>query len=127
MFLIALEGRRQWDTAQTSQNHIKSGPMRPRPPSGHSMFTIDTLDIDSLAMRNEERARRLEAILTTNDRGTPHPATTTTPSNSQLVLDEFLHRQKEGVIKRRSKALQEVESESSLNCDTTFVNIPYQQ
>lgn len=61
--------------------------MRPRPPTGASNYTIATLDIDSLANRNEERARRLDAILNANDRDSQR-------NDPQAILDNFLYKQR---------------------------------
>ena len=88
--------------------------MGPRPPSDQSLYTINTLDIDTLATRNEERARRLEAILNANDRGTRD-------ANPRSVLDNFMKtrnttKRNEGI----PYSLTNNGSETSLDCETTF-------
>ena len=62
-----------------------SNPHGPRAPSvgGQSQFSITTLDVDSMARRNEERMQRLDSILNTQARDTRTP---------QTILSNFLTR-----------------------------------
>ena len=87
--------------------------MGPRPPSGQSLYTINTLDIDTLATRNEERARRLEAILNANDRGTRD-------ANPRSVLDNFMKTRNTTKNEGIPCLLTNNGSETSLDCETTF-------
>lgn len=57
---------------------------RQRLSSGLSNFTIATMQIDSLANRNQERARRLDEIMNSSNRGLQN--------NPQEILAEFLQR-----------------------------------
>lgn len=83
----------------------------PRPPSGHSLLTVDTMDIDGLAIRNEERARRLEAILNArkDDR----------PRDHRTILDTFMGGSSDGELNGRGQQFG-TKSEVSLDCETTF-------
>ena len=53
---------------------------------GQSQFSIATLDVDSMARRNEERMKRLEGILNTQARDSRSP---------QAILSDFLTRTRE--------------------------------
>ena len=95
-----------------SKNPSLSPPM-PRPPSGQSSFTVDTLDINGLAARNEDRARRLEAILNArHDNRQDHRA----------ILDNFMGSLRTG---RNGRGHQmSASSDVSLDCDTVFQPLP---
>ena len=93
---------------------MDQSPSAPRPPSGHSMLTINTLDIDGLAARNEERARRLEAILNTRrESDNQH-------SSNKTILDKFMSGLQRGGVNGRVTHDLESNSEKSLDCQTTF-------
>lgn len=63
---------------------------------GQSQFSIATLDVDSMARRNEERMQRLESILNTQARDTRSP---------QSVISDFLTRNSRARDARQSKGM----------------------
>lgn len=98
----------------------EGGGMRVPSAGGQSQFSVTTLDVDSMAVRNDERARRLEAILNagSNDerqqqpRGTQHHLHQ--QQNPQAILHDFLRRTDGGASRQ---------SEHSLDCETDFQRI----
>jgi len=100
--------RRHWCLDPTPPPH----PHRHRVPSagGQSQFSIATLDIESMARQNEERKRRLDAILNASAGNTQEP---------QAVLQNFLNRtdKLKSFTDGRSATRQ---SEKSLDCETQF-------
>ena len=69
--------RRQWET------------LEPRQPSALSSASVMTFDLDAIAAQNEERQRRLEAILNAGPPGDQYAAA---PRDPQTVLQDFLNR-----------------------------------
>ena len=87
---------------------------RPHPSSagGQSQFSVTTYDVDSMARRNEERMRRLDAILNAGSTARTEP-----PSSSQdpqVILHNFLS--KTNRLKMTSRP-----SEKSLQCETQHI------
>ena len=66
-----------------SQNFEEVPPHRAPSVGGQSQFSIATLDVDSMARRNEERMQRLENILNMQSRDSRTP---------QTILSDFLAR-----------------------------------
>lgn len=118
--------RRQWGDG-------RRGEEKGRVPSagGLSQFSVTTFDVDSIAMRNDERARRLDAILNagTSHGGSgvshPHPGPSERGSecrrvqnlreDPQTILHDFLRRRDRGGGSRQS--------ERSLDCETEYQTI----
>lgn len=103
-------GRRQWQGGSTLHP-----PPRASSAGGQSEFSVATLDIDSMARRNEERMRRLDAILNASAGNTQNP---------QTILDNFLKRRTD-----KSHTFSDMKggsrrSERSLECETNFHPIP---
>ena len=96
-----------------SKNPLLAPPM-PRPPSGQSSFTVDTLDINGLAARNEDRARRLEAILNARH-DNQH-------QDHRAILDNFMGSLRTGSNGRGHQ--MSANSDVSLDCDTVFQPLP---
>ena len=89
--------RRQWDGARVPSA------------GGQSQFSVATFDVDSMAVRNDERARRLDAILNAGSIDARQP-----PQDPQVVLHDFLQRTGRGASRQ---------SEYSLDCETDFQRI----
>ena len=101
--------RRHWCLDPTPPPHPH--PHRHVPSAGgQSQFSIATLDIESMARQNEERKRRLDAILNASAGNTQEP---------QAVLQNFLNRtdKLKPFTDGRSVTRQ---SEKSLDCETQF-------
>ena len=99
-------GRRQWRLDSTLHPP-------PRAPSAGGQ-SVATLDIDSMARRNEERMRRLDAILNASAGSTQNPRT---------ILDNFLKRTDKSQTFSDMKGGSR-QSERSLECETNFHPIP---
>lgn len=69
--------RRQWET------------LEPRQPSALSGASVTTFDLDAISAQNEERQRRLEAILNV---GVPGNQYAVAPRDPQTILQDFLNR-----------------------------------
>ena len=91
--------QRQWQTRSSSNPRLQS-------PGGQSQFSVITFDVDSIAHQNEERRRRLDAIL--------NASAGESTQNPQTVLHEFLKRTNKTV------AGGSRQSERSLDCETGF-------
>ena len=78
-----------------------------RPPShsGVSVASIATLDVENIAARNEERMRRLDAILNSNSSDNADPET---------VIRKFLEKRDHSVLLPQKRRV----SEASLDADT---------
>lgn len=100
------KGRRQWRLDSTLHPP-------PRVPSAGGQ-SVATLDIDSMARRNEERMHRLDAILNASAGNTQNPRT---------ILDNFLKRTDESQTFSGMKGGSR-QSERSLECETNFHPIP---
>jgi len=100
--------RRHWCLDPTPPPHPH--PHRVPSAGGQSQFSIATLDIESMARQNEERKRRLDAILNASAGNTQEP---------QAVLQNFLNRtdKLKSFTDGRSATRQ---SEKSLDCETQF-------
>ena len=73
-----------WLRPEGSRDHEKTNlPNRPPSVGGQSQFSIATLDVESMARRNEERMQRLEEILNTQARDARTP---------RAILSDFLSR-----------------------------------
>lgn len=96
--------RRQWQQPPSAAHH------RPGSPGAFSQFSVLTVDMDSIARKNAERERRLEAILNASNR----PGNS---SNPQAVLHSFLRRTDRGDALTKGCSQQ---SERSLDCETSF-------
>ena len=93
---------------------------------GRSEFSIATLDVENMARANEDRQRRLDAILnTTGPRG--HVPTAPPTGHHEDIVDEFLNRPRRTTTggslvtserEREGRAPQWRGSEQSLDCDT---------
>ena len=80
---------------------------------GRSQFSIATLDIDSMAIKNEERMRRLDAILNAGaDTRSVKGVGGGGRDDSQTVLRNFMRRGERQSFTRGS--------EKSLDCETTY-------
>jgi centrosome and spindle pole-associated protein 1 len=90
---------------------VSDGWSLPRPPSGQSLITVNTMDIDGLAARNQERAKRLEAIL--NARQVDQDQS---QQDHRGILTSFM----EGLDRKHRHRVDHVNSETSLDCDTVF-------
>ncbi len=89
---------------------------RPRPgsPGSQSQFSVATIDVDSLARRNEERQRRLDAILNASCQ----PAGRSEHHAPQAILHDFLRRtDRDGHALIKSSSRQ---SEQAMDCETGF-------
>ena len=94
-------------------------------PGKFSQKSIDTLDIEVLAERNQERAYRLESIL---NAGTS-PAFCEDPQDIvHKFLEDVSHRQLQQSLPVTSIPpnvfVLRQNSETSLNCETTFQSVP---
>lgn len=96
--------RRQW------QADLPSSGSRLPSPGTQSQFSISTFDVDNMAQRNEERKRRLDAILHASDR-TRRP---------QSILQDFLQRTSHAPSHHPTQTSISRESEKSLECETGF-------
>ena len=85
---------------------------------GQSQFSVTTFDVDSMAVRNDERARRLDAILNAGSNDTSHSQGARRhlhqQQDPQTILHEFLRRTDRGTSRQ---------SEHSLDCETDFQRI----
>ena len=131
--------RRQWgDEGRDHQEGGRGGGgRRGRVPSpgGQSQFSVTTFDVDSMAMRNDERARRLDAILNAGTSGgsgstnhLPHrrggggvqgqQRFKTHQEDPQTILHDFLRKTDHGGRGGGSR-----QSERSLDCETDYQRI----
>ena len=109
--------RRQWGEGRGAGMRVPSA-------GGQSQFSVTTFDVDSMAMRNDERARRLDAILNAGTSGSTsvsHPQRRNQhipvqhhQEDPQTILHNFLRRTNRGVSRQ---------SEHSLDCETDFQRI----
>ena len=107
------------DITGATRQHLVSknpslAPPMPRPPTGQSLFTVDTLDINGLAARNEDRARRLEAILNAHHGNQRQ--------DHRAILDNFMGSLGTGRNERGHQ--MSASSDVSLDCDTVFQPLP---
>ena len=95
-------------------------------PGGQSQFSVTTFDVDSMAMRNDERARRLDAILNAGTSGTINRLPQRgghqhlknhRQEDPQTILHDFLRKTDHG---RGGGSRQ---SERSLDCETDYQRI----
>ena len=100
--------RRQWGLDPTPPLH----PHQHRVPSagGQSQFSVATLDVDNMARQNEERKRRLDAILNASAGNTQEP---------QAILQNFLSRTNKPQPFTDGRTVTR-QSEKSLDCETQF-------
>ena len=127
--------RRQW--GDEGRGHQAGGGGRGRrvpSPGGQSQFSVTTFDVDSMAMRNDERARRLDAILNAgtsgNGKSTNHllqrrgegggggdkQRFKSHQEDPQTILHDFLRR-----TDHRGGGSRQ--SERSLDCETDYQRI----
>lgn len=99
---------------------------RPLSPGSFSQQSVATLDIDILAARNEERARRLESILNAGSSQALH-------EDPQDILHNFMERDQHKQLQQitpgvgtspHSVLLPSRSSETSLDCETLFQPLP---
>lgn len=83
-------------------------------PSGRSMLSVDTLAVEDMVARNEERARRLEAIL--NSKSAQH--------NAPLGANYFPTSATDTTGRHSSRGILSRPSESSLDCETQHLPVP---
>ena len=91
----------------TQPQGMDTKPSLSRPPSHGtvSVASIATLDVENIAARNEERMRRLDAILSSNSSDTADPET---------VIRKFLEKRDHSVLLPQKRRV----SEASLDADT---------
>ena len=131
--------RRQWgDEGRGHQGGGGGGGRRGRVPSpgGQSQFSVTTFDVDSMAMRNDERARRLDAILNAGTSGSSGSTNhlpqrrgrggvqgqqrfKTHQEDPQTILHDFLRRTDHGGGRGGGSR----QSERSLDCETDYQRI----
>ena len=82
-------------------------------PGGRSKFSVNTLEVEDMVARNEERTRRLEAIL--NSGSAQHTATL----DANYFPPSATARHHHGTRRTQSR-----QSESSLDCETQHLPVP---
>jgi len=90
---------------QPQGTDTKSSLSRPPSHGGVSVASIATLDVENIAARNEERMRRLDAILNSNSSDSVDPET---------VIRKFLEKRDHSVLLPQKRRV----SEASLDADT---------
>ena len=129
--------RRQWGDEGRSQGG-GGGMARVPSPGGQSQFSVTTFDVDSMAMRNDERARRLDAILNAGTSTSESVINHLPPprgrgggdgrrqqhfkrhqDDPQSILHDFLRRTDDG----RHGGGGSRQSERSLDCETDYQRI----
>ena len=115
---------RQWGEEGRGQGG--GGTTRVPSPGSQSQFSVTTFDVDSMAMRNDERARRLDAILNAGTSGNVNHLPrgggrqhlkNHRQDDPQTILHDFLRK----TDHRRGGGSRQ--SERSLDCETDYQRI----